>query len=83
MLNEACRCFTNITLIFQSTEGRTTIVVAHRLSTVQKATRILCMSNGEIVESGTHEDLMDKRGHYYNLVMAQTTDEAGSLSTDK
>jgi len=51
--------------------GRTTIVIAHRLSTIKTADNIVVMSNGTIVESGTHDELLERRGAYYNLVEAQ------------
>lgn len=50
---------------------RTTFVVAHRLSTITHADRILFIENGQIVESGTHEELMEKRGSYYHLFTIQ------------
>ena len=49
--------------------GRTTLVIAHRLSTVQRADRILVLDAGEIVESGTHEQLLARAGLYYRLYM--------------
>ncbi|XP_022171475.1 multidrug resistance protein 1B-like isoform X2 [Myzus persicae] len=52
-------------------KGRTTIIVAHRLSTIKNADVIHAMKNGRIYESGTHTELMDKKGLYYNLVVAQ------------
>lgn len=52
-------------------EGRTALVIAHRLSTVSRAHRICVMRNGEIVEMGTHQELLDKRGEYYNLYKLQ------------
>ncbi|MED4916589.1 MULTISPECIES: ABC transporter ATP-binding protein [Geobacillus] len=52
-------------------KNRTTFVVAHRLSTITHADRILFIENGQIVESGTHEELMAKRGSYYELFMVQ------------
>jgi len=52
-------------------KNRTTFVVAHRLSTITHADRILFIENGQIVESGTHEELMAKRGSYYQLFMVQ------------
>jgi ATP-binding cassette subfamily B (MDR/TAP) protein 1 len=52
-------------------KGRTTIVIAHRLSTIKTAENIVVMSQGRIVEQGTHDDLLEKRGAYYNLVDAQ------------
>ena len=51
--------------------GPTSIVVAHRLSTVRDANCIAVMMNGKVVESGTHTSLMTKRGAYYDLVTAQ------------
>ncbi|MCJ1400641.1 GTPase-activating protein [Xylographa trunciseda] len=52
-------------------KGRTTIVIAHRLSTIKTADNIVVMSRGCIVEQGTHDDLLQKGGAYYNLVDAQ------------
>jgi ATP-binding cassette subfamily B protein len=48
-------------------KGRTTIVIAHRLSTIEKADKILVMQEGKLVEEGKHEDLMEKKGYYYQL----------------
>jgi subfamily B ATP-binding cassette protein MsbA len=52
-------------------KGRTTIVIAHRLSTVIHADKIAVVSNGEIVEEGTHQELLDKDGVYANLYQKQ------------
>ena len=52
-------------------KGRTTIVVAHRLSTVRKADKIIVLDNGKIVESGSHENLIAKDGVYTNLCRLQ------------
>ncbi|KAI9807261.1 MAG: GTPase-activating protein [Piccolia ochrophora] len=52
-------------------QGRTTIIIAHRLSTIKTADNIVVMSNGRIVEQGTHDDLIDRKTAYYNLVEAQ------------
>ena len=49
------------------TAGRTSIIIAHRLTTIQKADTILVLDRGSLVESGTHSDLLEKRGIYYNL----------------
>ena len=51
---------------------RTTFVIAHRLSTIQQADRILVIEEGEIVESGKHQDLLDKKGRYYDLYTYQS-----------
>jgi ATP-binding cassette subfamily B protein/subfamily B ATP-binding cassette protein MsbA len=51
--------------------GRTTFVIAHRLSTVRRADVILLMDDGRIVERGTHDELMDRRGVYYDMVVRQ------------
>jgi ATP-binding cassette subfamily B protein len=51
--------------------GRTVVIVAHRLSTVKNADQIVVLEKGEIVETGTHRDLVERRGAYYNLVKDQ------------
>ena len=48
-------------------EGRTTVVIAHRLTTIQKADRIFVMDKGRIVEEGTHAELLERRGLYHHL----------------
>ncbi|RFB33672.1 multidrug transporter [Brevibacillus sp. VP] len=52
-------------------QGRTTFIIAHRLSTIQEADVILVLSQGEIVEQGNHEALMDKQGIYYKMYQLQ------------
>jgi len=51
--------------------GRTTLVIAHRLSTIRQADRIVVMANGQIIEEGTHENLLAKNGEYKKLYMLQ------------
>ena len=58
--------------------GRTSIVIAHRLSTVRNADLILVVDDGRIIEQGTHEQLMSRRGSYYRLYTRQYEDEATS-----
>ena len=53
------------------TRGRTTIAIAHRLSTLRGATRLVVLDGGRVAETGTHDELMEKKGIYYGLVMAQ------------
>ncbi len=56
-------------------KGRTTLVIAHRLSTIRNADRIIALVNGEIVEEGNHDALMEKKGEYYRLYNLQFKDE--------
>jgi ATP-binding cassette subfamily B protein len=52
--------------------GRTTIAIAHRLSTLRRADRLIVMDRGKIVEIGNHDELMVREGHYWRLYMAQS-----------
>lgn len=66
-------------------KGRTTITIAHRLSTIKTADNIVVMSAGRIVEQGTHDSLLERRGAYYSLVNAQrisAEDEEKDLEAD-
>ena len=58
-------------------QGRTTIAVAHRLSTIQKADMIYVFDQGRIVENGTHNELLKLRGKYYELVNLQSLGKMG------
>jgi len=53
-------------------EGRTTVIIAHRLSTVRHADRILVLEGGAVVESGSHEELLEQQGLYHRLWSVQT-----------
>ena len=59
-------------------QGRTSLVIAHRLSTVRNADLILVVHDGKIVEQGTHSELLKKKGHYFRLYTRQYEDEATS-----
>ena len=59
-------------------QGRTTIAIAHRLSTLQRADRLVVLDRGQVVEEGTHDALMARQGAYYNLYQAQ----ARNVDTD-
>ena len=55
----------------KASKGRTVILIAHRLSTVINADKIAVVDNGEIVEIGTHEELLKQQGAYYSLINSQ------------
>ena len=58
-------------------KGRTTLVIAHRLSTVGNADRIIVLADGRIVEEGTHQSLLAAQGEYYKLYTMQFRSDAG------
>jgi ATP-binding cassette subfamily B protein len=59
--------------------GRTSFVIAHRLSTIRRADMVLVINNGEIIERGTHEELLNMRGFYYRVYMSQFKGTNGDL----
>ena len=59
-------------------KGRTSLVIAHRLSTVKNADLILVVNDGKIIEQGTHKELLKKRGYYYRLYSRQYEEEAAN-----
>ena len=80
ILDEATSALDNTTEILiqgalnELAKGRTTIVVAHRLSTIKNANRILVVTSGKIEEEGTHEELLNKKGIYEKLYHLQFRD---------
>ena len=52
-------------------KGRTTFAIAHRLSTLRNATRLVVLKDGKVAEVGTHEELIEKKGEFYRLVQMQ------------
>ena len=60
--------------------GRTTIMIAHRLSTLSKANKIVVMDNGQIIECGTPQELMAQQGKYYKLVKIQSMSDEVAAS---
>ena len=62
--------------IAEMLKGRTSIIVAHRLSTIKNCDKILYISHKGIAEMGSHEELMQKKGLYYQLYTAQVQEEA-------
>ena len=57
-------------------QGKTLIVIAHRLSTVRDADKIIVIDDGQIIEQGTHEELLEQKGYYYNTLNAQKREDA-------
>ena len=55
-------------------ENRTSFIIAHRLSTIKNADKIIVIENGEIIESGTHEELLAQKGYYYNTLNTQNNE---------
>lgn len=82
ILDEATSSIDTITEIkiqealYRLMQGRTSIVVAHRLNTIQNADQIVVLHQGRIIERGTHQSLLAKKGYYYDLYQSQFTSEA-------
>jgi len=64
-------------------KGRTTLVIAHRLSTIRNADRIVVIVNGEIVEEGTHEKLLERKGEYFKLYSMQFREDGANSVNGK
>ena len=56
-------------------ENKTSFIIAHRLSTIRNADKIIVIENGEIIEQGNHEELLDEKGYYYNTLNAQIKEQ--------
>ncbi|RKK98516.1 Leptomycin B resistance protein pmd1 [Fusarium oxysporum] len=65
----------------RASQNRTTIVIAHELATIQNADQIVVISSGRVVEKGSHDDLLELKGVYYNLVKAQDLSPTETLQT--
>ncbi len=57
-------------------QGRTSFVIAHRLSTIRDADNVVVINDGEIVEQGNHQELLDKHGFYHHLYVSQFKGQA-------
>ena len=68
--------------LMEMSKGKTCLIIAHRLSTVVHSDKILVISNGEILESGSHLQLLEQDGNYARLWSEQTKSESTTLNTD-
>lgn len=69
--------------IEECTKNVTTIIIAHRLSTIMRCDRIYVMEKGEVIEVGTHEELLKKQGYYYRLWSGQSLEELNEVAATK
>ena len=85
---QSCKALDSITegriqkTLMEMSKGKTCLIIAHRLSTVVHADKILVISNGEILESGSHLQLLKQDGNYARLWSEQTKSESTTLNTD-
>src|SRR5690606_16913872 len=63
--------------LYKIMKNRTTIIIAHRLNTIQNADQILVLDNGQLIEQGTHQSLLQQKGFYYGLFHSQIKQEIG------
>jgi len=63
-------------------QGRTTLIVAHRLSTIRSADKVVAINDGQVVEQGTHKELLTKKGLYHALVLAQMAGRGEEIDED-
>jgi len=64
-------------------EGKTSFIIAHRLSTIQNSDQILVINDGEIIERGSHQELLDMKGFYYDLYMSQFRGKIDDICASK
>ncbi|ADL49932.1 peptidase domain-containing ABC transporter [Clostridium cellulovorans] len=67
--------------IEECTKNVTTVIIAHRLSTIMKCDKIYVMEKGEVIEEGTHKELLSKKGYYYRLWSGQTSDAEAEVAS--
>ena len=59
----------------EQSQNQTTLIVSHRISTIRNAEKIIVINQGEIVESGTHDSLLENKGFYYDMYQQQLSEE--------